>query len=351
MGVTTPFQFDMAPDRIASTPPEARGLARDEVRLLVARPAGIAHTRFDQLTEHLVAGDLLVVNTSPTMAAAVYGTVRGQPVTVHFSSRNSRLNWTVEVRQPDNSGPVLDLRRGDEVEVARGSIVLVESADQNASDGVRLWKAQVAVHGGVRRFLQRQGRPIRYGYVPDAWPLSAYQTVFADLASWPGSAEMASAARPLSMSLVGRLRDAGVRIAPISLHAGVSSLEAHEPPPAEPFEVPRATAAAVNRTKRRGGRVIAVGTTVTRALESVADENGVVSSGAGWTDLILGANRPARVVDGIITGWHPPEASHLQLLEAVAGRDMVTAAYDAALHGDYLWHEFGDSCLLLPQWD
>ncbi len=214
---------------------------------------------------------------------------------------------------------MLDLRQGDEVEVARGSIVLIEPADQSTTDGVRLWKAQVAVSGGVRRFLQRHGRPIRYGYVPEEWPLSAYQTVFADQASWPGSAEMASAARPFSMSLVGRLGDAGVRIAAVSLHAGVSSLEAHEPPSAEPYKVPRTTAIAVNRTKRRGGRVIAVGTTVTRALESVADKDGLVSLGAGWTDLVLGPDRAARIVDGIITGWHPPEASHHQLLEAVAG--------------------------------
>ncbi len=348
MGVTTPFQFDLSPDRIASTPPEARGLRRDEVRLLVARPSGIEHTRFDQLAEHLVAGDLVVVNTSPTMAAAVDGTVRGRQVTVHFSSRNSRLNWTVEIRQPDNSGPVLDLDRGDVVGLASGAITLVEPADRDAADGVRLWKTQVAVSGGVRRFLQRYGRPIRYGYVPEEWPLSAYQTVFADQASWPGSAEMASAARPFSMSLVGRLGDAGVRIAPISLHAGVSSLEAHEPPPAEPYKVPRTTAAAVNRTKRQGGRVIAVGTTVTRALESAADKNGFVKFSAGWTDLVLGPDKHARIIDGLITGWHPPEASHHQLLESAAGRDMVAAAYDAALDGDYLWHEFGDSCLLLP---
>ncbi|NNF65027.1 MAG: S-adenosylmethionine:tRNA ribosyltransferase-isomerase [Acidimicrobiia bacterium] len=348
MGVATPFRFDLAPDRVASMPPEARGLRRDQVRLLVASPGNVVHTQFAQLADHLVAGDLLVVNTSPTMPAAVDGFVRGRAVSVHFSSRTARWNWTIEVRQRDNSGPVLDLHRGDVVEVECGAIALLEPAAPAGTEGVRLWRSQVAVKGGVRRYLARHGRPIRYGYVPDPWPLSAYQTVFADDSIWPGSAEMASAARPFSVSLVDHLRAAGVGIEPIALHAGVSSLEAHEPPPAEPFEVPRNTAAAVNRTKRSGRRVIAVGTTVTRALESVADDDGFVSFRAGWTDLVLGPDRPGRVVDGIITGWHPPEASHLELLEAVAGRDLVTAAYEAAVGGDYLWHEFGDSCLLLP---
>lgn len=348
MAMAAQFQFDLAPDRVASMPPEARGLRRDQVGLVVASRGSVVHTQFDRLADHLVSGDLLVVNTSPTMPAAVDGMVRGRTVTVHFSLRTSRWNWTIEVRHPDNSGPVLDLHPGNVVEVECGAITLGEPADRNAEQGVRLWKARVAVRGGVRRFLAHHGRPIRYGYVPDRWPLSAYQTVFADDSIWPGSAEMASAARPFSVSLVDRLRKAGVRIEPITLHAGVSSLEAHEPPPAEPFEVPRNTAVAVNRTKRSGRRVIAVGTTVTRALESVADHDGFVSFGSRWTDLVLGPDRPARVVDGLITGWHPPEASHLQLLEAVAGRDLVTAAYEAALGGDYLWHEFGDSCLLLP---
>jgi len=139
----------------------------------------------------------------------------------------------------------------------------------------------------------------------------------------------------------------GVVIAPVSLDAGVSSLEAGEPPVAERYLVPPATARLVNLTKRSGGRVIAVGTTVTRALETVADDEGRVNAGAGWTDLVLDPGRPARVVDGLVTGWHAPGASHLLLLEAVAGAELVAAAYREALRMGYLWHEFGDSALLL----
>ena len=211
--------------------------------------------------------------------------------------------------------------------------------------GSRLWTARLAIEGDVTSYLDRHGRPIRYGYVPRSWPLSSYQTVFARR---PGSAEMASAARPFSVELVTSLVSAGIVIAPITLHAGVSSAEQGEPPAAEPFEVPPATARLANMTRASGGRVIAVGTTATRAVESAADPDGTVHAATGWTDLVLESGRPPRVVDGLITGWHDAGASHLLLLEAVAGPALVAAAYREAIAHGYLWHEFGDSALLLP---
>jgi S-adenosylmethionine:tRNA ribosyltransferase-isomerase len=112
--------------------------------------------------------------------------------------------------------------------------------------------------------------------------------------------------------------------------------------------VPEATARLVNATRAAGGRVVAVGTTVTRALESAAEPDGTVRGRSGWTDLVLGPERPARAVNGLVTGWHAPGASHLALLTAVAGPDLVGRAYAEALRLEYRWHEFGDSCLLLP---
>lgn len=153
---------------------------------------------------------------------------------------------------------------------------------------------------------------------------------------------------PFTTRLVTELVARGVVVAPLTLHTGVSSPESHEPPYPERYDVPAGTARSVNVARADGGRVLAVGTTVTRALETVADLNGWVSAGRGWTDVVLGPARPARVVDGLVTGWHPPEASHLSLLEAVAGVDTVQRAYDAAVREAYRWHEFGDSCLLLP---
>jgi len=336
--------FDLPDELAASEPPEERGVARDQVRMLVAAPSGIAHARFADLPAFLAPGDLVVVNTSATLAAAVDGyRADGRDVVVHFSTALDDGAWLVELRPPVHpTGPVPDAYAGEQVSLPAG----VRLTLLNAHGGDRLWRARVAVEGEVHEYLARHGRAITYPYVTGRWPLSAYQTVFA---RDPGSAEMPSAGRPFTADLVTSLVSSGIAVAPITLHTGVSSLEEGEPPLDERYRVPDATARLVNLTKASGGRVVAVGTTVTRALETVAQVDGWVFPGAGWTDLVLGADRPARVVDGLITGWHAPGASHLHLLEAVAGAELVGAAYGVAVGERYLWHEFGDSCLLLPR--
>jgi S-adenosylmethionine:tRNA ribosyltransferase-isomerase len=370
-------------NRAASRPPEARGLTRDGVRLLAATPDGLVHARFRDLPRFLAPGDLLVVNTSATLAAALPAQrTGGRAVTVHLSNQLDNGTWLVELRQ----GQVTPQRLSDGVpgEVITlpggGSVTLLQPYPDPAA--TRIWAAAVRTgHGPVHGYLARHGRPIRYSYVPGRWPLAAYQTVFARS---PGSAEMPSAARPFTAGLVTRLIAAGVVLAPIILHTGVASLEAGEAPLPEWFEVPQPTADLVNLTRAAGRRVIAVGTTCTRALESAVaggagqvgpvedtvadpavgpvaspvaspvDDNvagpvaGTVIARSGWTSLVLGPEHPARVVTGLITGWHEAGASHLALLEAVAGRTLVEASYREAEAAGYLWHEFGDSCLLLP---
>jgi S-adenosylmethionine:tRNA-ribosyltransferase-isomerase (queuine synthetase) len=324
---------------------EAPPTVRDGVRLLVAHAGGIEHARFAQLGRFLSPGDLLVVNTSGTLAAAVDGR-RGDGigVTVHFAAALDDGTWVLEVRPDQNaSGPVPDGAAGDVIVLPDGVRAVLIAPHPNGQ--ARLWQASVGVEGGVPAYLERRGRPIRYAYVPTAVPLAEYQTVFA---REPGSAEMPSAGRPFTDALVTDLVTRGIGIAPITLHTGVSSQDVGEPPQPERYRVPEPTARLVNLTRAWGGRVVAVGTTVTRALESAADRDGVLGERAGWTDLVLGPDRPARVVNGLITGWHAPGASHLKLLEAVSGSDLVERAYDAAIAARYLWHEFGDSCLLLP---
>ena len=347
MTATEGTRFVLPDELQAREPPEARGLRRDGVRMLVAASAGLRHLRFADLPTVLVPGDLVVVNNSATLPAAVPGS-RGMagPVTVHFSSPAAPCVWLVEIRPSVRAaGPVTEAHAGDRIDLPDGVWLTLVAPHTRTRDGlVRLWRASVAVEGDVAQYLQRVGQPISYGYVSGSWPLRYYQTVFA---REPGSAEMPSAGRPFTTDLVTALVAGGVAIAPISLHTGVSSLEAGEPPVAERYLVPPATARLVNLTRRSGGRVIAVGTTVTRALETVADDRGEVNAGAGWTDLVLGPGRPARVVDGLVTGWHAPGASHLLLLEAVAGAELIAAAYREALRMGYLWHEFGDSALLL----
>jgi S-adenosylmethionine:tRNA ribosyltransferase-isomerase len=340
----------------ASSPPPVR----DGVRLLVASAGGVRHGRFGQLGEFLAPGDLVVVNISATLAAAVAGNRAGAPVEVHFSAELDDGSWVVEVRPAGvSAGPVADLRPG---EVITLDDTLDQTLDQTVDQTVdhpadlivgrprpagqdRLWQARPRIDGGVSAFLARRGRPIRYAYVPRPWPLAEYQTVFA---REPGSAEMPSAGRPFTAQIVTDLITRGVVLAPIVLHTGVSSPEPGEPPQPERFRVPAATARLVNSTREAGGRVIAVGTTVTRALESAADPDGSVRARHGWTDLVLGPSAPTRVVTGLVTGWHAPGASHLALLAAVAGGAMVERAYAEAARLGYRWHEFGDSCLLLP---
>jgi S-adenosylmethionine:tRNA ribosyltransferase-isomerase len=263
---------------------------------------------------------------------------------VHFSAELDDGAWVIEVRPAGvSAGPVTDLRPCEVITLDGGAALIV--GEPRPAGQARLWRARPRIDGGVSAFLARHGRPIRYAYVPRQWPLPEYQTVFA---REPGSAEMPSAGRPFTAQVVTDLITRGVALAPIVLHTGVSSQEPGEPPQPERFRVPAATARLVNCTRQAGGRVIAVGTTVTRALESAADLDGSVRAGHGWTDLVLGPSRPARVVTGLVTGWHAPGASHLALLAAVAGGGLVERAYAEAVRQEYLWHEFGDSCLLLP---
>ncbi|WP_108934355.1 S-adenosylmethionine:tRNA ribosyltransferase-isomerase [Streptomyces ardesiacus] len=356
----------------ARVPVEQRGpgLDRDGVRLLVSRGTEVSHHAFGELPGLLRAGDLLVVNTSPTLAAAVDGRAGHARVVVHFSTRGDDGRWAVELREPDGRGTTrargavtgLPRARAEEAEGVRGRgcgglagtrvrlpggarLVLEEPL---SARGERLWWARVS-GVAVPALLREHGRPIRYSYTERDQPLSVYQTVFAlPSDDGTGSAEMPSAARPFTARLVAELVSRGVQFAPVRLHTGVASAESHEPPYPERFAVPEASARLINAVRAGDGRVVAVGTTAVRAVESAAGDDGVVRARAGWTDLVVTPERGVRVVEGLLTGLHEPEASHLLMLEAVAGRAAVDRGYEAAVRDRYLRHEFGDVHLLLP---
>jgi S-adenosylmethionine:tRNA ribosyltransferase-isomerase len=339
----------------ARVPAEQRGpgLGRDAVRLLVSHGTKVSHHAFRELPRLLRAGDLLIVNTSPTLPAAVDGRLGDARVVVHFSTRGDDGRWAVELRDPDGRGTTRP-RAGRGAGAAGASVVRLPAGvrlvmeEPLSAHGDRLWwvRASGADVGGL---LREYGRPIRYAYTERDQPLSAYQTVFAlPSPDGAGSAEMPSAARPFTARLVAELVSRGVQFAPVTLHTGVSSAEAHEPPYPERFAVPEASARLINAVRAGDGRVVAVGTTAVRAVESAAGPDGVVRAAAGWTDLVVTPERGVRVVDGLLTGLHEPQASHLLMLEAVAGRAAVDRAYEEALRGRYLWHEFGDVHLLLP---
>jgi S-adenosylmethionine:tRNA ribosyltransferase-isomerase len=343
--------FTLPPGSEADAPPERRGLARDGVTLLAARPGEVSTHRFRDLPDLLAPGDVVVVNTSPT-APARLDAVRSDGVAtpVHVSTTLDDGTWVVEVRRPDNTGPDRGVEPGSVLLLPGGVRLHLVEAFPRPARGSRLWRARTDPPVRAAAHLARYGVPIRYGYLARPVPLPYLQNVYATPADGGqlGSAEMASAGRPFTEHLLVQLMTRGVAVLPLVLHTGVSSPEAHEPPAPERFLVPAATARLVNATRAAGGRVVAVGTTVTRALETATDEDGVTRPAAGWTDLGLGPDRPARAVTGLVTGLHAPEASHLQLLVAVAGADLVDEAYRAAVAGHLRWHEFGDSMLFLP---
>jgi S-adenosylmethionine:tRNA ribosyltransferase-isomerase len=356
------LDFAIPEELVAREPPEARGLARDGVRLLVSDPdtTDVRHATARDLPDFLEPSDVLVVNASATINAALdgwrceRGSATEELVALHLSSpvpwNSDEHRWVVELRRltADGTRPLLDARAGERVRLrGGGSATLVAPFGHRTSGlpngSVRLWEAELACPGGVMAYAAEFGAPIRYSYVRERWPLYMYQTMFG---MEPGSAEMPSAGRPFTADIVIRLQSKGVVIAPIVLHTGVASLEAGEPPYPERFRVAPCAAAAVNRARETGGRVVAVGTTVVRALETVAAPNGTVSAGEGWTDLVITPERGVRTVDALVTGFHEPRASHLAMLEAIAGRGHLAIAYRSALDHGYLWHEFGDVHLL-----
>jgi S-adenosylmethionine:tRNA ribosyltransferase-isomerase len=339
--------FHLPPELEAAEPPEARGLTRDAVRMMVAhRAAGtIEHSTFALLPTFLEPGDVVVVNTSGTIPAALDAVAADRtPLVVHLSTQLARGRWVVEVRRPagrsterwSGTPPPSPLSLGPDA---------TASLEAPYGDAGRLWVARLSLPQRTLTWLAAHGRPIRYGYVDRPWPLSAYQNVYA---TEPGSAEMPSAGRPFTADVITRLVAKGVGFSPLVLHTGVASLEADELPYPEHLHVPVETAERVNASHARGHRVVAVGTTVVRALETAAAEDGTVGAFDGWTDLVITPERGVRAVDGLLTGWHEPEASHLLLLEAVAGHELLVRSYDASLTEGYLWHEFGDVHLILP---
>jgi S-adenosylmethionine:tRNA-ribosyltransferase-isomerase (queuine synthetase) len=337
----TTIDFVLPAELAAREPPEARGVPRDGVAMLVSRRAGgeIRHHAFTELPELLLPGDLIVVNTSATLPAAV--SLAGG-LAVHFSTALPDGDWLVELRAAGGAAtvPYRGGTAGQELSLPAGAVLTL-----NARFTERLWRARLST--AVVPYLLRHGIPIRYSYVDRPWPLESYQTVFG---AHQGSAEMPSASRPFSPQVVTRLVTRGITITQVTLQAGVSSLEGHEDPYPEPFDVPPATARLVDLTRQHGGRVIAAGTTVVRALETAARGRAAagVAAGAGWTEHVVTPETGLRVVDGLITGLHEPRSSHLRMLAAFAGPDLLMRCYAAAVERGYHWHEFGDLHLLLP---
>ncbi len=367
--IDSSFNFTLRSELEAGEPPEARGLARDEVRLMVSSRADnrVIHTRFRELATYLEAGDLLVINTSGTMNAALHAVrAGGTACELHLSTHLPADLWIVEVRLPAQTAtdPFYGAEAGEILQLPGGATATLHAPYSRQLWGTmsppsktkpfpgtqkkartRLWIATLQLPYPVHDYLARYGFPIRYGYVKQQWPVSYYQTVYV---TEVGSAEMPSAGRAFTPELITRLVAHGIQIAPLILHTGVASLEEHEPPYEEFYRVPLETARRVNSTREAGKRIIAVGTTVVRALETVTDIEGTTHPGEGWTRLVITPQRGLRAVSAMLTGLHEPRATHLAMLEALCGIEHLKITYQEALREGYLWHEFGDLHLILP---
>jgi S-adenosylmethionine:tRNA ribosyltransferase-isomerase len=347
--------FELPEELEAHEPPEARGLARDEVRLMVSYQSTnrVVHARFHDIGSFLTAGDVVIINTSGTLPAALKVTREdGTPIELHLSTHLPADVWIVELRErgPKGTRPFFQAASGEMLQLPEGATVTLlapYALDRSTAPhgSTRLWLAALNLPRPLPGYLNQHGFPIRYSYVQLPWPIEYYQTVYV---TEVGSSEMPSAGRAFTPELITQLVARGVQFAPLILHTGVASLESHEPPYEEYYRVPAETARIVNAAREARRRIIAVGTTCVRALETVTDYDGITHPGEGWTSTIITPERGIHAVNGLLTGLHEPRATHLAMLEALAGREHLQVAYAEALRKLYLWHEFGDVHLMLP---
>jgi S-adenosylmethionine:tRNA ribosyltransferase-isomerase len=353
------LDFQLPPGLEAGEPPEARGIPRDGVRLLISHTWDdtIEHSVFRNFPDLLDEGDVVVVNTSGTMNAALDAMREdGTKLELHLSTGLPAGLWIVELRRPDGAAtvPFHDALPGETLILPGGGSVAIHRAYSESPGGEpaaagkggsgRLWIASLSLPLGLHDYLNSYGFPIRYGYVRRGWPIDYYRTVYQ---TEPGSAEMPSAGRAFTPEIITRLVARGVQVVPLLLHTGVASLEEHEPPYEEFYRVPEVTADVLNRARAGGRRLVAVGTTVVRALETVTNREGITHPGEGWTRLIVTPERRIRSVNALLTGFHEPRATHLAMLAALAGIDHLRLTYREPLRAGYLWHEFGDLHLIV----
>jgi S-adenosylmethionine:tRNA ribosyltransferase-isomerase len=345
------ISFMLPPELQAKEPPEQRGMARDQVRLMVIdrEKDQITHTRFDRLGEFLRFGDLLVFNSSRTLPASLKGcgAEGGPSIEVRLAEHLPDDSWLALLLCQRGDPFACGLRRGMKIRFGDELAAVVEDRDLRIP---RLWRMRFSKSGAeFVNSIYRLGNPIRYEYVSAKWNLDYYQTIYAQE---PGSAEIPSAGRAFTWRLIFDLRRRGVETASVLLHASLScymddQLDREHPASEEEFLVSGSAAHKINAAREHGGRIIAVGTTVVRALESAADETGKIQARHGYTCLKITSDYRLRAVRCLLTGLHEPEASHLDLLTAFMPAEKLRKAYEDAVKRKYLWHEFGDLNLIL----
>ncbi len=337
------FDYELPPDRIAQYPVERR----DASRLLVLdRATGRWEDRlFADLPTFLRAGDCLIVNDSRVIPARLLGTLgTGSPVELLFLREVGDCRWEVLVR------PSKRCRVGASILLSEVQARVVEAGEAG--------RRVVEVEGfqSSREFLDRHGLPPLPPYIrryrkPGAEDWERYQTVYA---RHDGSLAAPTAGLHFTPALLAKLKARGVAVHTLTLHAGpwsfrlvrTSRVEEHSVA-AEEMVVPETIACAINQAKAERRRVVAVGTTVVRALEAASDPAGRVGPVSGPTDLFIYPGYAFKVVGALITNFHLPRSTHLLLVSAFAGRELILAAYRHAVEAEYRFYSYGDAMLIL----
>ena len=323
-------------------------------RLLYVDPGEnrFSHHVVGDLAALLRAGDLLVVNDAATLPASLF--VSGQPLEARLVRRGpSDAEWTAillgagDFRAPtEERAPPRTVREGERLDFGDdlSATVVAVDAELPALIDIRFDREGAALLSA----LYRRGRPVQYAYLERELSLWDFQNRFA---ARPWALELPSAGHCLTWDLLLRLRARGIALAHLTHAAGISStgsaaLDRRLPFP-ERYEISPSAVLAIARAKNGGGRIVAVGTTVVRALEACHAEHDGLCAGEGEARLVIGPGFRPRVADGILSGMHEPKTSHYALLQAFARRELLGRAFEAAERAQYLQHEFGDTMLIL----
>ncbi|UOR11076.1 S-adenosylmethionine:tRNA ribosyltransferase-isomerase [Halobacillus amylolyticus] len=324
----------------ATAPVEYRQGERDNVRLMVLDPltGQRKHTNFHDIMNIFQAGDVLVLNQSRTIPSSLHATGTRGDVEVRLARKIDEHRFEVLLL-----GTTYE--EGDQIYFQNGFFATVEGNGNEYPLQVVNFKLSGV---SLMEFIYEYGSPIYYEYINDPWPLNKYQTVYS---STPGSIEMTSAGRAFTWGMLSSLVKKGVHLCYVTLHTSLSYYGNNKwPTPSnhpELYSIPRETVDTINDAKAEGRKVIAVGTTVVRALESAVIEGHLTQQNSVLTDLYINGNYSLKITDALLTGFHEPEASHLDLLKAFIDEAVLLEAYNEALKQEYLWHEFGDMNLII----
>ncbi len=335
------FYYHLPEELIAQDPLEDRSNSR--LMILNKTSGAITHRVFREITDYLKAGDCLVINNTKVIPARLYGIREdtGAKIELLLLKRRENDIWETLVKPGKKAKTGAKLSFGDGI--LRGEIVDV------VEDGNRL--IRFSYEGIFEEILDELGQMPLPPYITHALQdKNRYQTVYA---KYDGSAAAPTAGLHFTPELLMQIQHMGVQIAEVTLHVGlgtfrpvkVSDVLSHHMH-SEYFQIDEKAAEVINQTKRKGGRIISVGTTSTRTLESAADETGYIKAQNGWTDIFIYPGYQFKVIDGLITNFHLPESTLLMLVSALAGRERILSAYQAAVEEKYRFFSFGDAMFI-----